>query len=81
MAAKSLARTHGGTFHDILAEFGQIGVAVASGLGALAAWTRRTATDLKEDEVVGRGLEWGKAPFIGANVGCLRRGAPGPVVG
>ena len=54
IAAKALAGWHAKKFREILTPSGQIGVAVASGLEALAAWTRRSALALSDDEVVAK---------------------------
>eukprot|EP00742_Colponemidia_sp_Colp-10_P014328 GILJ01016264.1.p1 GENE.GILJ01016264.1~~GILJ01016264.1.p1 ORF type:complete len:664 (-),score=53.02 GILJ01016264.1:80-2071(-) len=52
VAAKVIAGRLSTEFASVLTPKGQIGVAVSSGLEALASWARQTALLLEEDEVV-----------------------------
>ena len=54
VAAKILATRSARKFRDILTKAGQIGVAVSSGLEALASWTRQSAKVIGEDEVIAK---------------------------
>ena len=54
LAGKILASRLATRFREVLTPHGQIGVAVSSGLEALASWCRRAALELRDDEVVAK---------------------------
>ena len=54
VAAKALAGRLATKFREVLTPSGQIGVAVASGLEALASWTRRSALELGAEEAIAK---------------------------